>query len=136
MESEEQSNEENETIYEIECTENNGDNKVDEKKEMEEMNFIAKQVVQNGYQRFNLKKWVAAACWGWEVEVGNCAICRNHMMEMCIECQSKQSNGIECTVAWGFCNHSFHLHCISRWIQTRSVCPLDNQEWNFMKFGN
>ena len=55
MESEEQSNEEKETIYEIECTENNGDNKVDEKKEMEEMNFIAKQVVQNGYQRFDLK---------------------------------------------------------------------------------
>ena len=54
MKSKEQSNEENETIYEIECTENNGDNKVDEKKEMEEMNFIAKQVVQNGYQRFNL----------------------------------------------------------------------------------
>ena len=88
-------------------------------------------------QRFEIKKWTAVAFWSWDIEVDNCAICRNHIMEPCIECQPKAMSDTEneCVAAWGICNHAFHLHCINKWIKTRDACPLDNQKWVLARCG-
>ncbi|KAL7009625.1 RING-box protein hrt1 [Cystobasidiomycetes sp. EMM_F5] len=33
--------------------------------------------------RFEVKKWHAVALWTWDMQVDNCAICKNHLMELC-----------------------------------------------------
>ena len=40
-------------------------------------------------KRFEVKKWNAVALWAWDIVVDNCAICRNHIMDLCKSCHSR-----------------------------------------------
>lgn len=104
--------------------------------EKEALTVPANSENEEEQQRFELKKWSAVASWSWSISTDTCAICRNHIMDLCVECQADQDGTPkECSVAWGVCSHAFHTHCITRWTKTRNVCPLDNTEWKFQKWG-
>ena len=42
-----------------------------------------KAIAGDGKKRFEVKKWNAVALWAWDIVVDNCAICRNHIMDLC-----------------------------------------------------
>ena len=43
---------------------------------------------ENQKEKFTIKKWSAVTMWKWEGEQDQCSICRQHLMEVCIECQA------------------------------------------------
>lgn len=82
--------------------------------------------------RIEVKKYQAVAYWKWDLNADTCAICHTHIMERCIECEASDLTE-PCNPAWGTCGHCYHFHCVSKWLKTRQVCPLDNNEWNWAR---
>ncbi|KAF8819324.1 ring box protein 1 family protein [Cardiosporidium cionae] len=85
-------------------------------------------------KRFTIKAWSAVGLWSWDIKTDNCSICRNFIMEPCIDCQTNEvepenRTSDSCPTVTGACNHSFHEHCIKRWLERRYTCPLDNNPW-------
>ncbi|KAI4292531.1 E3 ubiquitin-protein ligase RBX1 [Pancytospora philotis] len=73
--------------------------------------------------------WDIVGLWSFDIQIETCAICRNHIMDTCVECQNGPDAAGSCHVSWGKCGHAFHAHCIDRWRTMRNVCPLDTEPW-------
>ena len=83
---------------------------------------------------FELKKWNAVAVWSWNTDIENCAICKMYLSDNCPLCIGNTS--AQCQPVWGECNHPFHNHCITRWLESKNTCPLCSRPWASSRFGN
>uniref|UniRef100_A0A5S6QT26 RING-type domain-containing protein n=1 Tax=Trichuris muris TaxID=70415 RepID=A0A5S6QT26_TRIMR len=82
--------------------------------------------------RFEITKIYGVGVWSYDVRNDWCAICHGTINDLCLTCQIGELNDdgmTNCPPLQGACNHTFHHHCISRWLQTQHVCPLDNMPW-------
>jgi len=86
-----------------------------------------------GRPEIEIVSWNIVGLWSLNVQIEICAICRNHIMDSCVECQNGLINNEVCSISWGKCGHAFHTHCINHWLNSRNVCPLDTQQWAYDK---
>ncbi|KAK2954223.1 putative RING-box protein [Blattamonas nauphoetae] len=75
------------------------------------------------------KKWYAIASWKYTLLNDTCGICRNELQQPCIECQGEGKD--QCHIQKGECQHAFHFHCLSRWLNKNNICPLCQKQWNY-----
>ncbi|XP_058000590.1 anaphase-promoting complex subunit 11 isoform X2 [Hevea brasiliensis] len=76
-------------------------------------------------------EWHAVASWTWDAQDETCGICRMAFDGCCPDCKHP---GDDCPLIWGVCNHSFHLHCILKWVNSQTSqahCPMCRREWQF-----
>jgi RING-box protein 1 len=91
-----------------------------------------------------------------DIPIDVCAICRNQLMDDCIECQGNPDSVLaqSCKVAFGECNHayvfdhsnflfylfpSYHFHCIHKWLEKangNNACPMDGLDWEYARFSD
>ena len=67
-----------------------------------------------------------------DIHNDSCPICRCSLMEKCLDCGNTDGS-CECISVLGVCGHGYHLHCISTWLKTKQICPLDNNRWEYKK---
>ena len=66
--------------------------------------------------------------WTWSASDEVCAICQN-ALDACAE--GAEYPGDDSSVAWGECDHAFHLMCLTRWLESNHSCPICRRDWNY-----
>ena len=75
-----------------------------------------------------INKVHAISFWTWSASDEVCAICQN-ALDACAE--GAEYPGDDSSVAWGGCDHAFHLMCLTRWLETNNSCPICRREWSY-----
>lgn len=51
------------------------------------------------------------------------------MTQLCLECVHHPKE--TCIPAWGQCSHTFHYHCVEKWLKKDATCPLCKVKWEW-----
>jgi RING-box protein 1 len=76
--------------------------------------------------RFTIKSIHLIASSHLNIENDICSICTYDLYDKCTDCIDTNN---KCISVLGKCNHSYHLHCIDKWIKIKNICPLDKLPW-------
>jgi len=84
-------------------------------------------------ERVHLHKWNVVATWNYLNASNHCTICHNALTDKCLQCSSAMlaEASSECTPAWGVCSHTYHHHCISKWLKKADSCPICSAVWEY-----
>ncbi|CDK26387.1 unnamed protein product [Kuraishia capsulata CBS 1993] len=78
--------------------------------------------------KIKINNWHAVYAWHWDVSEDEvCGICRVSFDGTCPACKFP---GDDCPLVVGECQHSFHMHCILKWLETptaKGLCPMCRQ---------
>ena len=61
-----------------------------------------------------------------------CHICKNPLSFLCKKCEDGSQSNKVCYTSIGKCQHTFHYHCISSWLETDTNCPIDFTPFNYI----
>ncbi|TBT97113.1 RING-H2 zinc finger domain-containing protein [Hamiltosporidium tvaerminnensis] len=79
--------------------------------------------------KISLKKIYATYSWKWDLEDEMCGICQQSFEQMCSEC----THPVNCKPCIGSCKHAYHMHCVSKWLQSNKICPMCRKDWSYYK---
>ena len=84
---------------------------------------------------FKIQSYDGVCFWKWGIVSEQCAICKFPLAKPSVQYLANPSPAFNAglKVAFGACDHCFHLDCLERWKKTRGTCPLCNQEWDMLK---
>ncbi|KAH9411082.1 anaphase-promoting complex protein [Ordospora pajunii] len=76
-----------------------------------------------------IKKVYPVYAWKWNIDDDICGICQQGFDQVCSKCK----HPIDCKPCTGKCRHTFHVHCLSLWLQQKKVCPMCRMLWEYHK---
>lgn len=79
--------------------------------------------------KIKITKLYAVYGWRWNIDDEMCGICQQGFDFMCAECKHPS----ECPPQTGSCEHSFHQHCIEKWLESSGECPMCRLKWDCKK---
>eukprot|EP01080_Neovahlkampfia_damariscottae_P004400 gene4400-7775_t len=81
--------------------------------------------------KIKIKSVNLVSSWTWKGPEEVCGICH---LELDSSATDGQFPGDDAPAISGKCNHTFHLNCIMKWLETQDqeqTCPMCRSAWEF-----